>query len=241
MHSFRLTSGEVHSWRVSLDVPPETSARLLATLAPDERARSARFRFERDRQHFVVAHGALRELLGSYLGTRPGSIRYVYNAFGKPDLGPEFGARLKFNLTHSAGLALIAVAAGSSLGVDVECIRPRPDYDEIARRFFSAAEVDELASVPSHLYAAAFLGRWTKIEAYLKARGEGFAASSGSFSVPQRWSIHALRPGPGYVGALAIEGSGWRLSERRWTPEGLVGRGGFEPPTNGLKVRSRPI
>src|SRR6266566_6326583 len=114
--SFQLASDEVHSWCASLDVPPETSARLYATLTPDERTRSARFQFERDRQRFIVARGVLRDLLGRYLQTQPSQINFVYNAFGKPDLSPEFGARLKFNLSHSAGFALIAIAPASNVG-----------------------------------------------------------------------------------------------------------------------------
>ena len=237
--AFQLASSDVHVWCASLDVPPDTSARLYATLTDDERNRSARFRFERDRQRFVVAHGVLRDLLGRYLQTEPDRIRYVYNAFGKPDLGPEFGGRLKFNLSHSAGLALIAFAADANVGVDLEYIRAQSDYDEIARRFFSAAEVDQLmALLPDHLYAEAFLGCWTKKEAYLKARGEGLATSPDSFSVPlttgpapaavdfragssgivPSWSLYTLQPAPGYIGALAIEGSGWRLSQWQWTP-----------------------
>src|SRR3989475_6706397 len=67
--SFQLASDEVHSWCASLEVPPETSARLCATLTPDERTRSARFQFERDQQRFIVARGVLRDLLGRYLQT----------------------------------------------------------------------------------------------------------------------------------------------------------------------------
>src|SRR5437870_7609125 len=88
--SFQLASDEVHSWCASLDVPPETYARFYATLTPDERTRSARFRFERDRQRFIVARGVLRDLLGRYLQTQPGQISFVYNASGKPDLSPAF-------------------------------------------------------------------------------------------------------------------------------------------------------
>src|SRR5437016_8048000 len=88
--AFQLASDEVHSWCVSLDVPPETSARLYATLTPDERTRSARLRFERDQRRFIVARGVLRDLLGRYLQTPPGQISFVYNAFGKPDLSPAF-------------------------------------------------------------------------------------------------------------------------------------------------------
>ena len=236
--SFQLASDEVHNWCASLDVPPETSARLYATLTPDERTRSARFQFEHDQQRFIVARGVLRDLLGCYLQTQPGQIRFVYNAFGKPDLGPEFANRLKFNLSHSAGLALIAIATASDVGVDLEYIRAQSDYADIARRFFSAAEVDYLVALPSHLYAEAFFSCWTKKEAYLKACGEGLARPLNSFSVPlttdpahtpvdlyvaskgivpaRRWSLYTLRPAPGYAGALAIEGTGWRLRQWQW-------------------------
>jgi 4'-phosphopantetheinyl transferase len=233
--SFQLASGEVHSWCASLDVPAETSARHYATLTPDERTRSARFRFERDRQRFIVARGVLRDLLGRYLQTQPGQVRFVYNAFGKPDLSPEFADRLKFNLSHSGRLAVIAIATASDVGVDLEYIRAESDYAEIARRFFSAAEVDHLMALPSHLYAEAFFSCWTKKEAYLKACGEGLAIPLNSFSVPlttdppahapvdlHGWSLYTLRPAPGYAGALAIEGTGWRLRQWQWKmPHGV--------------------
>src|SRR5882724_11648173 len=154
--SFQLASDAVPGWCASLDVPPETSARLYASLAFDERNRSARFRFERDRQRFIVAHGVLRDLLGRYLQTQPGRISYVYNAFGKPDLSPEFGGRLKFNLSHSAGLALIAIAADSNVGADLEYIRAQSDYADIARSFFAAAEVGQLIALPKHPSPQAF-------------------------------------------------------------------------------------
>src|SRR5207244_4984039 len=172
--SFQLASDEVHSWCASLDVPPETSARLYATLTPDERTRSARFQFERDQQRFIVARGVLRDLLGRYLQTQPSQINFVYNAFGKPDLSPEFANRLKFNLSHSVGFALIAVATASNVGVDLEYIRSHSDYVDIARRFFSAAEVDYLIALSSHLFAETFFSCCPTNEAYLKARSECF-------------------------------------------------------------------
>jgi 4'-phosphopantetheinyl transferase len=224
----------VHIWCASLDVPPDTSARLYATLTSDERIRSAGFRFERDRQRFIVAHGVLRDLLGRYLQSQPGRIHYVYNAFGKPSLSPEFGSRLTFNLSHSAGLALIAIAADSSVGIDLEYIRTQSDYAEVARRFFSAAEVDELNALPGDRYTEAFFSCWTKKEAYVKACGDGLALPLDGFSVPLTadpahgpvdlcgWSLYTLRPAPGYAGALAIEGTGWRLRQWQWKmPHGV--------------------
>lgn len=237
-NSFQLACDEVHAWCARLDVPPETSARLYATLTRDERNRSSRFRFERDRQRFIVAHGVLRDVLGRYLRTTR-EIAFAYNAFGKPDLSPVFGSRLKFNLSHSAGLALIAVAADSDVGVDLECIGAQCDYAEIARHHFSAVEIDQWLALPDHLRAEAFFNCWTKKEAYLKARGEGLAIPLNSFSVPlttapaltpvdlvqaaddsvpaRRCSLYTLQPAPGYVGALAIEGGGWRLRQWQWS------------------------
>lgn len=211
----QLAHGEAHCWCVPLDVPPETTAALYATLTEEERSRSARFRFEPDRRRFIVAHGALRNLLGRYLGTHPEEIRFVTNAFGKPALDPEFGSQLQFNLSHSADLALIAIA-GADVGVDLEHIRAQPDYTAIAEYFFSAAEVDYLTRLPIHLQAQAFFSCWTKKEACVKARGEGLAMTTDSVLTPVdlhgAWSLYTLHPAPGYVGALAIGGSGWRVS-----------------------------
>ena len=225
----QLPRDEVHCWYVDLDVPPEMEAGLYATLAGAERSRSARFRFDRDRRRFVVAHGVLRGLLARYLGTHPSQVHFVRNALGKPELGPGFGRRLKFNLSHSADLAAIAVAH-ADVGVDVESIRSQPELAEIARSHFSAAEVEQLNRLPSHLRAEAFFRCWTRKEAQVKARGEGLDAlplttdpvraprdphgASADIGPERRWSLHALQPAPGYVGALAIEGSGWRLTER---------------------------
>src|SRR5207244_12129586 len=137
-----------------------------------------------DRQRFIVARGVLRDLLGRYLQTQPSQINFVYNAFGKPELSPEFANRLKFNLSHSAGFALIAIATASNVGVDLEYIRAQSDYADIARRFFSAAEVDYLSALPSHLFAETFFSCCPTNEAYLKARSECFTLRLNSFSVP---------------------------------------------------------
>jgi 4'-phosphopantetheinyl transferase len=172
----------------------------------------------------------------------------VYNAFGKPALSPAFGSRLKFNLSHSADLALVAIAADADIGVDLEYVRAQPDYAEIARHFFSAAEVDCLNRLPRHLHAQAFLSCWTKKEAYVKACGEGLAMPLTSVAVPlttdrahtpadryggsphsppaRRWSLYTLQPAPGYIGALAVEGSGWRLTQWHWQ-RAFHGRAGF--------------
>ena len=204
---FDPASDEVHCWSVSLDAPPNTLAGLLATLTRDERDRAARLRFERDRRRFVVARATLRELLGRYLGTPPDRLRFDYNAFGKPRVSPEFHgpSPVRFNLSHSADLALIAVAWGAEVGVDVEHIRPS-DYGDLARSCFAPSELAQLRAAPRQLQARAFFTSWTRQEAYVKARGEGLP--DGPVEPRGQWAFVSLEPAPGYVGAVAIEGNG---------------------------------
>jgi len=238
--AWQLRPDEVHVWCIALDVPPETLARAFESLDSDERARSARFRFEHDRERFVVAHGALRILISRYLETRPERIAYAYNAFGKPELNRELGETLKFNLSRSGGLAVVAVTADVEIGVDVERIERQSDFIDTARFFFSAAEFDHLMARPSHLRPESFFSCWTKKEACLKASGEGLATSPDRITVPfgidpprrptavspassndgsRRFcSMYTLAPAPGYIGALAIEGTHRRLSQRSWQP-----------------------
>jgi 4'-phosphopantetheinyl transferase len=164
-------------------------------------------------QRFIAAHGGLRELLGRYLRVHPGEVRFGHNEFGKPALSGQFGGRLTFNLSHSADLALIGVATDAKIGVDVEHIRDEPDFTEIAQWFFAAAEVEELNRLPSELRARAFLSSWTRKEACAKAQGKGLGATN-EIAEPPGWSLYSLQPAPGYVGALVVEGSGWRVTQR---------------------------
>lgn len=221
--SVELASGDVHCWSLSLEAPPESVSGLYATLADGERERCGRLRFERDRRRFVVARGALRDVLARYVGTSPDQIRFVYNPFGRPELGPEFSAapRLRFNLSHSAERAVIAVAADHDVGVDLEYVRDAA-WGDIVRYLFTAAEVDQLNAAPRHLQTQTFFRCWTKREAYGKARGEGL--TDGPVEVGGRWSFFTFQPAPDYIATLAVGGDGWRLTQQHWQPTGLTER-----------------
>jgi 4'-phosphopantetheinyl transferase len=241
-----IADADVHVWVIALDGPAARPALLLTVLGADERERAGRFVFPRDRDRFVVAHAALRAILGEYLGVPPSAIRLETTARGKPLLAPPHdGTGLRFNLSHSAALALCAVTRGRGVGVDVEAVRPDFAGEDIARRFFSPAEVAALAAVAPGERALAFFRCWTRKEAYIKARGEGLALSLASFDVTlgpdeppallatrddpaeaSRWALVELGLPPGYVGALAVEGRGWRLSLADW---GGPGRGTDAP------------
>ena len=209
---------EVCAWHAELDLSPDTIAGLRDLLADDELHRVSQMRFERDQRRFVVAHGALRDLLGQYLGLHPRQVRFVAGASGKPALHPDFGSQLTFNLSHSAGRALIAIGSGAEVGVDVEHVSFETDCLDVARHWFSATEAHALESMPDRQRTKAFFALWTRKEAWAKARGDGLAMPEAVFAAgPDReWSVFPLRPAPGYVGALAVRGRGWQLRERRW-------------------------
>lgn len=177
---------------------------MVRTLSDEERARAKRFLFERDRNSFVASHGILREVLGRYSGRGPGEIEFTYGPYGKPELAGDGSSRsFRFNLSHSDGVALIAVAKERAVGVDVEKIQPERAGEEIADRYFSREEVDELRALPAELRSEGFFLCWTRKEAYVKALGEGLRFPLDSFQV-------SLSPGePAQLFAEA--GAGWSV------------------------------
>ncbi len=229
-----LPVGEVHLWRQILEQPPAQVQSSLKVLSNDEQERAELFYFNKDREHFIIAHATLRTILGRYLNTDPGRLNFRSGSFGKPYLAQESNPHdLRFNLSHSAGLALIAVARGRELGVDIERIRPEIMKDGIANRFFSPLETATLCALPDHLRTEAFFNCWTRKEAYIKARGEGLSLDPDKFDVSSapgqpaailgtridrddisRWSMLELDVCAGYAAAIVIEGSVWQL--KRW-------------------------
>jgi 4'-phosphopantetheinyl transferase len=209
-------------WPIRLVAPDSAVERFAGVLSPEESARASRFRFDHLKRSYLLSTGALRVLIGRYLGINPLLIRFKLGEKGKPRVS---GQRLCFNASHSGSLALFAFTMGCELGVDVEEIRPLVDMNEIAQRFFCAEEAAELLSIPDGERCHAFFLCWTRKEAYLKAIGEGLSAPLDRFRVTLRpeetcrflhlwndplaaeeWNLYNLEPAPGYAAALAYRG-----------------------------------
>jgi 4'-phosphopantetheinyl transferase len=229
----------VHVWRGALDRSEAEMARLERMLAPEELERAYRFRFEQGRRHYIAARGVLRCLLGMYLARPPESLRFTYNAHGKPALLAEARSEpLCFNVSHSHALALFGVTLDREIGVDVEHIDEARACGPVAERFFSPREQTALAALPADRWPAAFFACWSRKEAYIKARGLGLSIPLDSFDVTlspgqsaallearedpggaARWSMCALSPGEHYAGALVVLGHGWQLWCGQWPDE----------------------
>jgi 4'-phosphopantetheinyl transferase len=230
--SFSLLGNEVHVWSVPLAATARRLAELGRLLAEDERLRAGRYVHVRSREQFIVARATLRVLLGRYLGRPPAAVRLETEPAGKPYVP---GGELHFNISHTHGLALVALSRRGELGIDVEHLRPCPTYLDMAGRFFAPREARALYTLPPGRSEEAFFHVWTRKEAFLKATGLGLSHGLERFEVsvppddPARilhidgdpraaagWSLIALDPSPGYVGALASQGPPPRLCVRAW-------------------------
>ena len=234
-----LTGSAVHVWRATLRLPEAQVARLACLLNAEEQARARRLRFEDKRQSFVAARGILRSILGRYLGISPQQIQFSYTAHGKPELAASHTTELQFNLAHSGDLALVALANGRPIGVDLESLRPIEAIDQIVAGYFSLAERAAFQQLPLEHRLTAFFAAWTRKEAYLKARGEGLtlpldqaevaflpseaptlSADGQRPSGATSWVLLDLDTAPGYRAALAVLGPVGELAAWQWPAGG---------------------
>lgn len=208
-----------------LDVGPEAVRASAALLSDEERQRADRFVLERDRRRFVVARGDLRRLLAARTNMPPESVELKYGVRGKPALtGRSARSDLRFNVSHADDVAAFAFAWGREIGIDIESVRPIPDRDDIAARFFSRRENEAYLDLDPDDGLRGFFNCWTRKEAFIKALGEGLSYPLDRFDVslspddPARilsvancpgdgcdWTLHAFVPGPGMIGALVVQ------------------------------------
>ena len=152
-----------------------TTGSLASLLDPGEQERAQLFRRPGDRDRYRLGRAALRQVLGAWLDRDPAALRFCYGPHGKPRLDGVLDAAPHFNLAHSGDLILLALHPSRPVGVDVELLRPALDWRPIARRILPAAAVARLETLPPEQGCAAFLDDWCRLEARLKASGEGLA------------------------------------------------------------------
>jgi 4'-phosphopantetheinyl transferase len=237
-----LSVGQVHVWRARLDVEAARAQQLAQWLSGDEHLRAERFRFERDRQRYIISRGILRDILARYLRVNPHDVEIGHTTQGKPYVSGDLASRLiRFNLAHSQDLALYAFTAGHEIGVDLEHLRSIPEMSAIVSHYFSAHEQAALAALPESAQRSAFFNCWTRKEAYVKALGSGLYQSLQEFDVSlvpgepaallahhlrpsevMRWSVQELFPDDDCAAALVVEGPVLGLGCWTYRPKDLA-------------------
>jgi 4'-phosphopantetheinyl transferase len=215
---------------IDLDQPDAAVAGLTPTLDDHEQRAAAARATALVRRRYVVAHGALREVLGAALGRDPAAIRFDRRCrhcgdplHGKPAV---VDADCSFSLSHSGPLAVVAIATGGAeVGVDVEMRRDRRHLDRLAARVFTAEPLAEWRALPSGARLDAFLRAWTIKEAFGKATGLGLVRPpaepvprEGRPVPPEGWTLVNPTPTPGAVVGLAVEGAAELDPVATWVP-----------------------
>lgn len=188
-------------------------------LSSEEIEKANSFHFPEDCRRFIAAHYALRLILSDYSEQEPQNLKFATNDFGKPFL---VDSDLKFNLSHSNELALVAVANGGEIGVDVESFDKKIEHAESITQIFSPEEAAFFKNCEQTSANKEFFRLWTRKEAFVKAKGEGLSTPLHSFSVinggviEKRFSVKQkneaqilwrgwdLEPEENYIGALVV-------------------------------------
>jgi len=217
---------EVHLWVVEPEAvtEPRLLAAYLALLGTDERERHQRFRFEKHRHQFLVSHALVRVTLSRYAPVPAQDWRFSTNAYGRPEvLAREGLPPLRFNLSHTDGMAVCAVALGVDVGADVEHSARPGQTVELAESFFAPPEVRALRALPAERQRERFFDYWTLKESYIKARGAGLSLPLDQFAFhlepgrppgisfdprmedsPEAWQFVQVRLGAEHPAAVAV-------------------------------------
>ena len=216
-----IPGNEIHIYRSSLESSSELLKQYESLLSPDELQKAYRYKFEKDRDHFITGRALLRNILAKYLNQSPDEIIFSYSDKGKPFIK---NSNLKFNLAHSGGKAVFAFADNAEVGIDIEYMRELPDALQIAKRFFSEEEVNEILKVRDDEIRSAFFNCWTRKEAFIKAVGEGLSYPLKDFTVTlipgdnpeikwikdkddevKEWSLVNIQTDENYISSLAVK------------------------------------
>ena len=226
-----LGDDEVDIWRLSLDPPGSMVSDFRAHLSAQENARADRFKFHKDRKRYILTHGLLRVILRLYANVDSEKLKFGENQYGKPELVYPSGLNLTFNLSHSHEMALIGIARGRQIGVDIEYVKKDFEWQEIIERFFSSREIQIINALPKELQHRAFFTCWTRKEAYVKATGMGLSLPLKEFDVSpvpgaatlllshkeaSEWSMKEVDVAESYVATVAVEGHNPRIRYWDW-------------------------
>lgn len=237
----RLDPRHVHLWAVALEEFVDEVPKFRKLLSSVEQTTAQEFRFDKDRDRYVIRHAILRLILSRYSRQPPSEIKFQLGAYGKPELGGNSALTpLFFNTSHSADIGVCAITSACPIGVDVESTRKIPEIEDIAQRFFLPGETRALMDLPAEPRLEAFYACWTRKEALLKATGKGIAEGlakvevtlapqdeprvvsiSGEPWAHEQWRLQPFCPAIGYVGCLAYRNSALALKSWRVTKSTL--------------------
>ena len=182
----KLNTGQIDVWICRAAQWTGKRDVFFSELSPEEQKRALRFKFSEHKDRFVIFHGFMRRVLGSYLAFEASRLVFKTAEKGKPYLASPDNKTcpLNFNLSHTEDIALLAVSSGQEVGIDIEHRQRTSDWQGIARRFCTPEEQDALFLIEGMAeQREAFYDLWTRKEAYMKVLGSGLALSPTQFNL----------------------------------------------------------
>lgn len=180
--NFPELSQDVHIWKILFTDFNDNTDIYTKVLSNDEILRADRFYFKIDRKRYIITRAVLKILLTRIMDVAPQKIILENRENGKPYLKKPL-LKIYFNITHSANIGLIALTDIGDIGIDVELFRENFSTEKIARRFFSATEVEDFLNLPDKNKSLGFFNCWTRKEAFIKALGLGLKLPLKKFDV----------------------------------------------------------
>lgn len=233
MKQQELSENKIDFWYCNLGLNRSKLDAYFALLSNDEKARSSRFKFDRDRECYIISRGILRLLLAGYLRQEPHDFVFSYTQFGKPFLAVD--GSLRFNISHSGNMAVFGFARNEEIGVDIEKIKDDFDILELAQNFFAQKEIEVLEHLPKEALPGAFFRCWTRKESFIKAEGSGLSFPLDQFAVSlaqdkpaellttqwdpnekEHWQLFSYIPAEEYVAAVAIRSQAHTFCPYDW-------------------------
>lgn len=176
---------EIHVWLCmpdSINDPARLSG-YLSLLSGEERERLQRFHFEKDRHAFLVSHALVRKVLSKYANIEPADWQFSTGEQGRPEIVRSAGMPLlRFNLTHTQGLAACVVTRDIACGIDAEKLTARGNPLAVAEKMFATVELADLNAQGEERFLERFYVYWTLHEAYCKALGVGLTRSDHRYA-----------------------------------------------------------
>ena len=210
-------------WNIDLQGNEERTVSCWEWLDRQERDRAARFRFEDDRRRFLLRHAAYRQILGRAVNRSGRELQFASGHHGKPFLaGVVSSPRLEFSTSHSGDRALLAVATGGVIGVDIERLRPEIIDAALLEQTLTPEEMAAYENLQAEARTRDFFRVWTRKESVLKAAGVGLSVRPRDFSVAIAqgvlglWSVFDLDVGPAYAATVAADRPDCVIEEHVW-------------------------
>lgn len=189
------------------------------------------------RSDFLASRWLIRRALSEASGTGACECRPVEGRPERSDQPPGWC----LSVSHSAGLAGCAVSRGTRIGLDLEPIARRPQWQKVVSRWFSPQEQAWLLAGDN---AEAFLKAWTLKEAWLKATGRGIANNLKTLDITADFELSGDRSGEPWQACLGRSAEHWVavVYQGRSAPQGFTIPGRIELTNTEMVIpEARPV